>query len=129
VVALVFAHLQSRGKIGHIALAGTSGHKMPAIRQHLQDTLAQLYKLDLQHIQTFPHDDVDRDTLAYINAMDSLAPGDLVSIFTPDDTHFDITMAAIQRGLHVILTKPPVKTLREHQIIAQAAKKRKLFFL
>jgi hypothetical protein len=28
-----------------------------------------------------------------------------VTIFTPDDTHFEIAMAAVQRGLHVLVTK------------------------
>ena len=31
--------------------------------------------------------------------------GDGVIIFTPDDTHFDIAMAAIERGMHVLITK------------------------
>ena len=41
-------------------------------------------------------------------------PGDAVTVFTPDDTHFAIAKEAIQRGLHVLITKPAVKTLAEH---------------
>lgn len=118
-------------------------------------------------------------------ALDSMKKGDVATIFTPDDTHFDIakcvpcpwalgrcrpalrtTVAdhrltqrkrgrllgcscsisiicqpltehdacatpppflpvryAIERGLHVLVTKPPVKTLAEHQELAQLAHK------
>lgn len=33
--------------------------------------------------------------------------GDGVIIFTPDDTHFEIAKAAIEKEIHVLLTKPP----------------------
>ena len=32
-----------------------------------------------------------------------------------DDTHFTIAMECIERGLHVMVTKPAVKTLEEHR--------------
>ena len=97
--------------------------------------------------RTFPDDSVERDPLACLcpstcgrspinastdkAALDSMQPGDIVTIFTPDDTHFDIAKYAIevcisglslrshrampQRKLHVLITKPAVKTLAEHQ--------------
>jgi D-galacturonate reductase len=34
-------------------------------------------------------------------------------VFTPDDTHYEIALYGIRKGLHVMLTKPPVKTLKE----------------
>ena len=46
-------------------------------------------------------------------------PGDLCIIFTPDDTHFAIAEAAIDHGLHVMATKPFVKTLEEHLYLNQ----------
>mmetsp|Transcript_22360 Transcript_22360/g.43470 ORF Transcript_22360/g.43470 Transcript_22360/m.43470 type:complete len:339 (-) Transcript_22360:86-1102(-) len=73
--------------------------------------------------ETFPKDDVKRDTKAYLAAMESMLAGDIVTVFTPDDTHFEVVMAAIQRGLHVMCTKPMVKTLDQHRKIAEAAKK------
>jgi hypothetical protein len=54
--------------------------------------------------------------------LDNLQKGDIVTIFTPDDTHFDISMAAITRGLHVMVTKPPVHTIEQHIALHQAAK-------
>jgi D-galacturonate reductase len=54
--------------------------------------------------------------------MDSMSPGDVCIIFTPDDTHFKITMAAIEHKLHVLVAKPVVKTLAEHLKLMEAAK-------
>lgn len=41
-----------------------------------------------------------------------------------DDTHFTIALAAIERGLHVLLTKPLVKTLDEHYKLFEAARRK-----
>ena len=45
------------------------------------------------------------DACAVLLHQDSFEKGDAVTIFTPDDTHFEIAMAAVQRGLHVLVTK------------------------
>jgi D-galacturonate reductase len=41
--------------------------------------------------------------------------GDIGSIFTPDDIHFEIAKAAIKKGIHLMITKPICKTLKEHK--------------
>lgn len=76
-------------------------------------------------IDTFPADDVT-DPKAYIQALDSLPRGSIVTIFTPDDTHFAIAMDAVTRGMHVLVTKPAVKTLEEHQALHRAAEEAKV---
>lgn len=120
VVALTMFDLRARGVVGRIGLCGVNGPKFPALRKHLQRAIGDVYSgLDLT-LDTFPADDVV-DPLAYKSALDSFTPGDVVTIFTPDDTHFDIALAAIERGLHVLVTKPAVKTLEQHQILHQAA--------
>lgn len=48
--------------------------------------------------------------------------GDVVTIFTPDDTHFDIAMACIEAGLHVLIAKPAVKTLAQHRALNAAGR-------
>jgi D-galacturonate reductase len=63
------------------------------------------------------------DAKAYLAAMDRLEPGDVVTVFTPDDTHFAIAMEAVDRGLHVLIAKPIVKTLEEHLALAEAARR------
>jgi len=50
--------------------------------------------------------------------------GDLVTIFTPDDTHYEMAKEALQRGFHVLVTKPAVKKLKEHKELVQLAKEK-----
>jgi hypothetical protein len=50
--------------------------------------------------------------------------GDACTIFTPDDTHYTIAKEAIERGVHVLLTKPPVKTLQHQLDLVSLAKQR-----
>jgi D-galacturonate reductase len=52
-----------------------------------------------------------------------LDPGSAVTIFTPDDTHYDIALYAVQRGVHVMLAKPAVMTGKQHFQLVQEAKK------
>ena len=70
---------------------------------------------------SYPADDVGRDAEAYRAAIDKLSPGDAITIFTPDTTHYAIALYAIERGVHVLLTKPAVKTVAEQQALAAAA--------
>jgi len=49
--------------------------------------------------------------------------GDIASIFTPDDTHFKIAKAVLSKGIHLMITKPVVKTLKEHQELVKIARK------
>jgi D-galacturonate reductase len=69
---------------------------------------------------TFPGDD-QVNPKAYSDAVQSFQPGDVAVIFTPDDTHMDIAMECINRGMHVMVTKPIVQTLEHHQKLAKAA--------
>ena len=61
---------------------------------------------------------------AYIDALAQAKPGDVCSVFTPDDTHYDIILAALEAGLHVMATKPMVKTLAQHQALVEKAKEK-----
>ena len=123
VVALTMFDLRRRGKVDKVGLCGTNGIKMPAIRTHMQQQIGDVY-LDMDlGCQTFPPDgEVNRS--AYIKALEAFSPGDAVTIFTPDDTHFEIALAAIERGLHVLVTKPPVKTLEHHLQLLEASRRK-----
>lgn len=63
------------------------------------------------------------------DAIDALKAGDAITIFTPDPTHYPIALYAIQRGIHVLLTKPAVKLLHEHQHLINEAKKHNVFVM
>eukprot|EP01033_Poteriospumella_lacustris_P005531 gene5531-3945_t len=122
VVALTMFDLRARGKVNRLGLCGTNGTKIPSILKHMESAIGNVYSgLDLT-LQTFPAENVI-DADAYRSAMKDFVPGDCVTIFTPDDTHFEIALAAIEHGLHVLVTKPAVKTLEQHRILCEAAHK------
>lgn len=123
VVALSLFDMRRRGKVGRLMMAGTNGHKFPGIRRHLHNVIGRVYKdLDVS-FRSFPDDAVAGDPKAYLAAMDEMQPGDIVTVFTPDDTHFAIALEAVERGLHALIAKPIVKTLEEHLTLAEAARR------
>jgi D-galacturonate reductase len=130
VVALTMFDLRKRlGIVGPISMAGTNGAKLPTIRAHMREAIGMAYPgtftesdEDLR-LATYPADDVERDPSAYLLALDALPRGSAVVIFTPDDTHFEIAMAAITRGHHVLVTKPIVLQLAQHRLLLEAAEK------
>ncbi len=71
---------------------------------------------------SYPADDA-KDPDAYKTAIDALSPGDAITIFTPDTTHYPIALYAIERGIHVMITKPAVKLLEHHIALLEAAEK------
>jgi D-galacturonate reductase len=122
VVALTMFDLRRRGKCNHLGIVGVSGKKFPGIRAHIQRAIGDIYSGLDQSFASYP-DDNTTDPEAYLTAINAFQPGDAVTIFTPDDTHFIIALAAIQRGLHVMITKPAVQTLEHHRILHEAAEK------
>mmetsp|Transcript_6728 Transcript_6728/g.17459 ORF Transcript_6728/g.17459 Transcript_6728/m.17459 type:complete len:475 (-) Transcript_6728:1148-2572(-) len=122
VVALVMLDLQRRGKVGELGMCGTDGTKLPAIRAHMQAALGGYSGISPSAIRTWPADGVV-DRRAYLEAVRHFGPGDCAIIFTPDDTHGAIASACLARGMHVMITKPPVKTLAEHNAIVAEARK------
>uniref|UniRef100_A0A7S1XWL6 Gfo/Idh/MocA-like oxidoreductase N-terminal domain-containing protein n=1 Tax=Phaeomonas parva TaxID=124430 RepID=A0A7S1XWL6_9STRA len=120
VVALVMFDLRSRGVVGRVGMCGTNGAKFPGIRAHMQRCIGDVYDGLSLECETWPADGV-RDGEAYKTAVASFQPGDVAIIFTPDDTHFTIAMECVRRGMHVLVTKPAVKTLAEHTELAAAA--------
>ncbi|KAA8899489.1 hypothetical protein FN846DRAFT_782274 [Sphaerosporella brunnea] len=120
VVGLTLFDLRRRGLVGNLAMVGVNGKKYPQIRQHLEKNIRDVYNgLDVS-FTSFPGDD-EVDPESYKTAIDALKPGDAITIFTPDTTHFDIALYAIQRKIHVLITKPATKTLSEHYALLDAA--------
>ncbi|RDW73441.1 putative NAD binding Rossmann fold oxidoreductase [Coleophoma cylindrospora] len=126
VVGLSLFDLRRRGKVGKLSMVGTSGNKFPAIREHLHKNISQVYNNLDTSFDSFPANDT-RDANAYKTAIDALSPGDAITIFTPDTTHYPIAMYAVERGIHVMITKPAVKTLAHHQELLEAAKKKGVY--
>ena len=124
IVGVTLFDLRRTGLVDRLLMAGTNGTRFPAIRQHLDRVLAKAYRdMDIP-FESFPADDVERDAHAYRAALETMHAGDSVVIFTPDDTHYEIAMDAVARGLHVLVAKPIVKTVAEHVSLMRAASER-----
>lgn len=126
VVGLTLFDLRRRGKVGNLSMVGTSGSKFPSIRQHLQKNITEAYNGLDTDFTSYPAD-TERDPEAYKAAIDALSPGDAITIFTPDSTHYAIALYAIQKGVHVMITKPAVKRLAEHQHLISESRKHGVF--
>eukprot|EP00271_Cylindrocystis_brebissonii_P003773 TRINITY_DN15026_c0_g1_i1.p1 TRINITY_DN15026_c0_g1~~TRINITY_DN15026_c0_g1_i1.p1 ORF type:complete len:406 (-),score=60.89 TRINITY_DN15026_c0_g1_i1:204-1421(-) len=124
VVAVTLFDLRRFGKVNRLVMCDVSGLNFPAVRANLQNKIGRVYKdMDLT-LETFPPDGTPFAPESYKAAILSMKAGDMVTIFTPDDTHFDIAMAAIEHGLHVLVAKPAVKTLAHHLQLCEAAKRK-----
>ncbi|MFO0939444.1 MAG: Gfo/Idh/MocA family oxidoreductase [Pirellulales bacterium] len=122
VVGTTLFDLRRRGLVDRLLMAGTNGTKFPAIRSHLQRVVGEVFRDMDVSFESFPSDSNAQKLDAYLQALDRLSPGDAVVVLTPDDTHFEIAMQAIQRGCHVLIAKPLVKTVDQHSALIRAAK-------
>ena len=123
VVALTMFDLRRRGLVDRLLMAGTNGTKFPGIREHLRSKVGDVYRGLDTDFESFPADTAT-DPQAYQSAIEQLSPGDVVTVFTPDDTHAAITEAGIERGCHVLVAKPIVKELSDHWRLAELASKK-----
>ncbi|RDA94205.1 hypothetical protein CP533_0629 [Ophiocordyceps camponoti-saundersi (nom. inval.)] len=126
VVGLTMFDLRRRGKVGRLGMVGVDGSKFPAIRSHLDRNISRVYNNLDTSFESFPQD-TERDADAYKTAIDKLQPGDAITIFTPDPTHLPIALYAVDRGVHVLVTKPAVQKLADHQELLRRARKNKVF--
>ncbi|KAB8073011.1 hypothetical protein BDV29DRAFT_176327, partial [Aspergillus leporis] len=126
VVGLTLFDLRRRGKVGDLSMVGVSGRKFPGIRAHLQKNISEAYNnLDVS-FASYPADD-QTDPDAYKAAIDALPAGSAITIFTPDPTHYPIALYAIQRKIHVLITKPATQTLTDHLTLLEEARKNNVF--
>ncbi|KAI5298951.1 hypothetical protein KEM55_002746, partial [Ascosphaera atra] len=126
VVGLTMFDLRRRGKVNNLSMAGVSGKKFPAIKEHLRKNISDVYNgLDVS-FTSYPSDS-QVDPEAYKAAIDALAPGSAITIFTPDNTHYPIALYAIQRKIHVLITKPATKKLQDHLHLLEEARKNNVF--
>lgn len=126
VIGTTLFDLRRRGFVDRILLAGTNGTKFPAIREHFQRSISDAYRDMYSVFENFPAEHVASDPNAYRMALRSLQPGDAVIVFTPDDTHFQIAMDAMEHGCHVLIAKPMVKSTKEHLQLSEIAENKNL---
>lgn len=122
VVGVTFFDLRARGKVGpRLALVGTNADKRAKIEEHFRENLT-FTNIGSKEFEFYPKE--GRNAKAYIEALGAFQPGDVCTVFTPDDTHFEICKAALERGLHVLVTKPMVKSLAEHKELVRVAREK-----
>lgn len=61
-----------------------------------------------------------------VREMLAQTPLDAVAICTPPQHHFDAAFASLEAGKHVLLEKPPCRTLAEFDCLAELATRKKL---
>ncbi|ORY74032.1 D-galacturonic acid reductase [Leucosporidium creatinivorum] len=122
VVGLSLFDLRRRGIVGNLSIAGTSD-KWGAIREHFAKNIEGVYKDMDCTFEPYPAVGAARDPDAYKAAIDALPPKSAITIFTPDSTHHAIALYAIERGHHVLVTKPATQTLADHTDLIKAAEK------
>jgi D-galacturonate reductase len=126
VVGLTLFDLRRRGKVDKLSMVGVNGTKYPAIREHLTKNITGVYNNLDATFTSYPADD-QKDADAYKTAIDALSPGDAITIFTPDPTHYPIALYAIERGIHVLITKPAVKLLEHHTELINKAREKNVY--
>ncbi|VDB99817.1 unnamed protein product [Peniophora sp. CBMAI 1063] len=121
VVGLTLFDLRRLGKVDKLGMAAVTGSKYPAIREHLQENIGNVYKGMDTSFDSFPDND-KVDPESYKTAIDKMSPGEAVIIFTPDSTHYPIAKYALERKMHVLVTKPATQLLSHHSDLIQLAK-------
>ena len=94
--------------------------------EHLRKNISEVYNGLDTSFTSYPADN-SSDPDAYKTAIDALPPGSAITIFTPDTTHYPIALYAIQRKIHVLLTKPATKLLTDHLALVEEARKHGVF--
>ena len=124
IIALTLFDLRERGLVSAIILAGSNGLKFPLVRSHFSQLIAKRYGMDVS-FRSFPDDD-RKDPNAWKSALQELDPGDAVLVFTPDDLHYRMAHAAASKGLNVLVAKPIVKTVDEHDSLIEVSREKKV---
>ncbi len=123
VVALCLFDLRFRGLLDRIILCGRDPKRKADITNHVQNGIGSKFTdLDIR-FDYYPATGDHPDSAAYRKAILDLKPGSAVIIVTPDDSHFEIACAALEHGHHILVAKPLVKTVSEHQRLISLAEK------
>lgn len=110
---------RKKGLVGEVSIAGTKGKDFKIIRKWVREKVAEGMKLPAE-FESYPKGNVI-DPKAYLTAIKEKKPHVAV-ICTPDNTHFEIAKQCIRRGIHVLIVKPIVQKLEQHQELLRLAK-------
>jgi predicted dehydrogenase len=103
-----------------LGIAGVHGHG----RTHVDAALALAGDVELAAVAD-PRGggDVPERTRQFADATEMLDAGglDLVVLCTPIPTHAELSLRALEAGMHVLLEKPPVVSVAQHEQVEAAA--------
>ena len=128
VIALSLFDMRERGLVGEISLVGRNGARFGAIQEHFENNVKGAYPALDVSFHAYPKEPIV-DELAYKTALGELPKGSAVLIFTPDDTHFEIAREALDAGMQVLVAKPLVKTVAEHQELKELSEQKALLLM
>jgi D-galacturonate reductase len=106
--------LQRRGKIGTLHICARNQSTLDALRANKKIA------------EAFPGHDFEDNAGDYHQVLNKMWSRSIVIIALPDQLHFEVTMAALRAGHHVICVKPLVLTAAESLEIEREAAERKL---
>lgn len=118
-----FYQLQRLGRIGPIQICASRHETVTALRQ--STALAEAFPC--QTFTAYPNSAGTRQPDLYRSVLAGMAPGGLAVIAVPDNLHFDVIMAALRAGQHVLAVKPLVLNVAEAETIQQTAFEAGLF--
>src|SRR5699024_5264727 len=113
-------------KIGIIGCGGiANGKHLPSLEKIPEATMVAFCDIDLAKAKTAAQTYGNSDASVYEDYKKMLdnSSVDVVHICTPNNTHKDITVAALNAGKHVMCEKPMAKTSDEALEMIEAAKR------
>ncbi|MFD0871101.1 Uncharacterized oxidoreductase ycjS [Chlamydia abortus] len=102
-----------------------NGKHMPSLAKIDKVEMVAFCDIDLQKAQEAAQKFGTADAKVYEDYKELLADGsiDIVHVCTPNDSHADISIAALESGKHVMCEKPMAKTAADARRMVEAAKR------
>ncbi len=102
-----------------------NGKHMPSLMKHPQVELVAFCDILIEKAQQAATDYGHPDALVYANYLDVCQDHtiDIIHVCTPNDSHAEITIAALESGKHVMCEKPMAKTAVDAKRMLEVAKR------
>lgn len=110
-------------QVGVISCAGMARTHMRAVVDHPSACLAAVCDIDEKRMQDAAREYNVPQTYADYRQMLTTAGLDAVIVVTPDQVHREMTVAALEAGLHVLCEKPMALTLEDCRAMVNAAER------
>ena len=113
-----------RNLLDQVQIAARS-KKSLTILDHKLEQLKNSLNIPLEPV-FYPYDSAF-DPDSYLKALKELPDPGVVIIVTPDDLHYEMALACINAGKHILVVKPLTPTIKEARQLADAAKKANVY--